>query len=460
MPEAESVETRRVGPFVLAEVLGRGGMGVVYVARDTRLDRRVALKLVAPEVASDPDFRRRFQREARAAAAVEHPNVLTVYEAGEAGGELYLATPLVEGTDLRALLERHGRLDPRRCGEVIAALGAGLDAAHAANLVHRDVKPANVLVRGAGDGGDIYLTDFGLTQSIDTQSRITQAGRVIGTPDYMAPEQIRGNRLDGRVDVYALACLAFECLTGSPPYARDSSNATLQAHLADPIPLASAARGVGHEVDEVLAAGLAKDPSRRFASCGALAHALGQALGTNTGVIPANPRVAADARPDRDRPPVRPRAEPPPDGRGTASRGWGVAAVVAIAAVAAGVTAAVLGGGGADGDDARPLLVPARAVHENLSALVDRGEEEGYDSAELSIQRDRAAVLEAESRELVAAAEDVEEAIDADLLAALETQDRLVADYAAGLEGAPPTDGDLARLDRALARLEPELRGR
>ena len=196
-------------------VAGRGGMGVVYRATELSLGRPVALKLLAPDRAGDLEFRERFQREWRMAASIDHPNVIPVYAAGEHDGSLYLVMRYVAGTDLHALLREQGRLDPTRAAELVAQLASALDAAHAAGLVHRDVKPANVLL--AGDHA--YLSDFGLTRLAGSDTSLTGSGQWIGTVEYCSPEQLRGGRTDARADVYSLGCVLFAALTGGPPFA-------------------------------------------------------------------------------------------------------------------------------------------------------------------------------------------------------------------------------------------------
>jgi serine/threonine-protein kinase len=256
-------------------VAGRGGMGVVYQATQLNLGRPVALKLITPDHAGDDAFRERFQRESRLAASIDHPNVVPVYEAGEADGHLYLVMRWVRGTDLHALLKREKRLAPDVAATIVAQVAAGLDAAHAAGLVHRDVKPANVLLSGE----HAYLSDFGLSRLEASDTRLTDSGQWIGSVDYCSPEQLRGMRTDARADVYALACVLHAALTGRPPYSNTTVTATLLAHLNDPIPRVSEL-GLPQGFDRVLARGLAKDPAERYPSAGDLGRAaLGAARG-------------------------------------------------------------------------------------------------------------------------------------------------------------------------------------
>jgi hypothetical protein len=254
-------------------VAGRGGMGVVYRATQLGLDRAVALKLVAPERAADANFRARFERESRVAAAIEHPNVIPVYGAGEEDGRLYLLMRWVPGTDLQALIRRSGRLDHVHAANIVAQVAAGLDAAHAVGLVHRDVKPANVLLGGEDGSGHVYLSDFGLTLDPSADTRVTDSGEWFGTVDFMAPEQFEGDRPDARTDVYALGCVLNAALTGEPPFARGSVPGTILAHLNDPPPRPSATTGVPRAFDEVVARALAKRPSDRYGSAGELGSA-------------------------------------------------------------------------------------------------------------------------------------------------------------------------------------------
>jgi DNA-binding beta-propeller fold protein YncE len=244
----------------LEALVGRGGMGVVYRAFDPRLKRHVALKLLAPELSADERFRQRFLTESELAAALEHPNVVPIHDAGEADGQLYLVMRLVEGSDLKRLLQEGGQLSPERAIAVCTQLAAALDAAHERGLVHRDVKPSNVLVDPRGHA---YLADFGLTRRLADQAPGFEAGLSLGTPAYVAPEQIDGGEVDGRADQYSLACLLLECLRGEPPFPRSSEAAVLFAHLEEQPPTVP-------ELDEVLRRGLAKDPAERYETCAEL----------------------------------------------------------------------------------------------------------------------------------------------------------------------------------------------
>jgi ABC-type branched-subunit amino acid transport system substrate-binding protein/predicted Ser/Thr protein kinase len=274
--------------YRVESLLGRGGMGVVYLARDLSLDRPVALKLIAPELADDEQFRARFLREPRLAASLDHSNVIPIYEAGEHEGQLYLAMRFVEGSDLKTLLEREGTLTPERTLAILAQVAGALDAAHRRALVHRDIKPANVLL---DEDEHVYLTDFGITKQLGGAS--TDTGRLVGTLDYLAPEQIRGDPVDGRTDCYSLACVLYECLAGKPPFRRATEAETMWAHMQDePPPLRGRAR-----LDAVLRKALAKDREHRYGSCSELIEAAAAALGV------AAPRTAARAARRRARRP-------------------------------------------------------------------------------------------------------------------------------------------------------------
>src|SRR3954470_5445174 len=267
-------------------VLGRGGMGVVYQATDLRLDRVAALKVIAPALSSDEDFRRRFQREAQLAASVRQPNVVTIFQAGEAEGLLFVTMELVHGSDLRAYLNEHGRLDPAYAATIVSQIAAALDAAHAAGLVHRDVKPANVLLAGGTSPLHVYLTDFGLTKRTSSQSGITKTGLFVGTIDYAAPEQIKGWPVDARADVYALGCVLFEMLAGAPPFRRENEYATMYAHTSEPAPRLSTLVSVPPAFDAAVARALEKEPDARFPSAGDFARAVTAAV---SGGAPSEP---------------------------------------------------------------------------------------------------------------------------------------------------------------------------
>jgi predicted Ser/Thr protein kinase len=251
--------------YRIERLLGRGGMSVVYLAEDRRLGRKVALKLLATELAEDARFRERFLRESRLAASLDHPNVIPVYEAGEVDGLLYIAMRYVEGTDLRQLVAGEGSLEPIRAVGILEQVADALDAAHERGLVHRDVKPANVLLDGRERA---YLSDFGLTKQASSDSRITETGQFVGTVDYVAPEQIQREPVSPQTDVYALGCVLHECLVGEPPYRSDSMPGTLFAHIsADPPRPSDVRPELPGAIDDVVARALAKDPADRYPTC-------------------------------------------------------------------------------------------------------------------------------------------------------------------------------------------------
>ena len=285
----------RVGGYLLERLVGVGGMAAVYQARDERLGRVVALKLLA----GDEALRNRFVREARAVAAVDHPHIIPVYEAGEADGMQFIAMRFVAGGTLQGVIGDSGALPPRRAAAFISQVASALDAAHAAGLVHRDVKPGNILVDTRRGGPEhAYLTDFGIARAMLSAGTLTNAGQFLGTPDYAAPEQINGQPVDGRADQYALACVAYELLGGTVPFKREMPLAVLYAHLSTPPPpLTSVRQDLPPEVDEVLAAALAKVPGDRYPSCADFADALREALGLDSYDPSRSPRTYTAAVP-------------------------------------------------------------------------------------------------------------------------------------------------------------------
>jgi YVTN family beta-propeller protein len=307
--------------YRIEEQIGHGGMGIVYRAYDLRLKRTVALKLVTPELALDERFRERFARETELAISLEHPNVVPIHDAGDVAGRLYLAMRLVAGTDLRKLLRAQGALEPSRALAICRQVANALDAAHAKGLVHRDVKPSNILL---DEAEHVYLADFGLTRRLEEKGAQAGEGRSVGTPAYLAPEQIEGGRVDGRADVYSLGCVLYECLTGEAPFAHGSRLAMAWAHLEQDPPRASERDSeLPAAIDDVLRGAMAKSPDERYRTCAALIEAAEAAFG------------------------IRPRS------RGRRRLLAGALGAVTLAAAAAVATVALLGGG-----DATPTVVP------------------------------------------------------------------------------------------------------
>ncbi len=363
--------------YQIEEQVGAGGMAVVFRARDAVLGRLAALKVLSPTLAADQEFRVRFLRESRAVASVEEPHIIPVYGAGEVDGVLYIATKFVSGGDLADVLQRAGGpLEPGRAAAFVEQVAAALDAAHAAGLVHRDVKPGNVLVDTApGRAEHAYLSDFGLSKPAMAASGLTATGTFLGTPDYCAPEQIRGLPVDGRADQYALACMAFVLLAGDLPFHRPETMATLFAHLNDPVPPLARYRGdLPPGADAVLARGLAKEPGDRYRQCGEFAAALRDTLAgpvrgsAGRGGPAARPSRPASAPPTEVWPPTASQPTPPtqtavlpPSGPAAPPRSppGRAARRSALPVSPPPARAARAGSGGVRADRGRPLLRPA-----------------------------------------------------------------------------------------------------
>src|SRR3954452_10274043 len=279
----------QVGQYRIDSYIGRGGMGVVYRAEHTHLGRHVALKLLAPELAENESFRERFVRESRVAARVDHPNVIPIYEASESEGSYFIAMRYVAGTDLREILHTNGPLSLERALVVLTQVAGALDTAHAQGLVHRDVKPGNILV--VAESEHCYLTDFGLTKAISSDTAFTATGQFVGTTDYVAPEQIEGKELDRRTDVYSLGCVFYECLTGTTPFRRDTDMAVMWAHMQEPPPRVTERRpNLPQGLDTVIATAMAKSKDDRYPSCSTFAAAARSAIELATG--PSSPAPA------------------------------------------------------------------------------------------------------------------------------------------------------------------------
>ena len=340
--EEETYVGREVAGYLLEEVIGRGGMGVVYRAEHVRLGRKAALKVVAPQIAREPKFRERFLRESRTAGSLDHPNVIPLYDAGEADGVLYIAMRFVDGVDLSSLIASEGKLEPARTARIVAQVASALDAAHEAGLVHRDVKPSNVLLpaRGAGRGEHAYLGDFGLTKRVLSESGVTGSSAFIGTIAYVAPEQIEGKSVDARADQYSLACLVYECLTGRRPFERETDIATLYAHLRDPFPSVGesvADPAMRAELDAALARAGSKNPQDRFDSCGDLAEELLRITGATSSTSGTGTSPTA-------KPPQRGRRSPRPPRRRVLV---GLAALAVLVVAGFGLYQVLAGGSGA-----------------------------------------------------------------------------------------------------------------
>jgi streptogramin lyase len=293
--------------------IGRGGMGIVFRARNLALERQRAIKVIAPDLSADPAYAARFRRESRLAASVEHPNVVPIHSAGEDDGLLYIVMRLIDGVDLHRMLG-DGPLPPERAIPIVHGVAAALDAAHRAGLVHRDVKPGNVLIEHRTGEERVYLTDFGISKPTSTktagggdrpqEAALTMEGEVLGTADYVAPEQVEDGRSDARSDVYSLACVAYHALTGLPPFRRDTELATLIAQTKAERPLASGANPqLGRRFDGILQRGMAIDPDQRPQSAGELADRIEAALDPSEATTPtlrgAEARTARMGRPAR-----------------------------------------------------------------------------------------------------------------------------------------------------------------
>lgn len=389
MPDvADLASGTEFASYLIEQEIGRGGMGVVYRARDRALERPVAIKVIGDDRAGSAEARHRFEREARLLAAIDHPNVIPIYGAGEEDGHLYLVMRYVEGTDLHRLLRDQGRLAPEAAARIVDQVARAVDAAHARGLVHRDIKPSNVLLAGE----HAYLADFGITRMVDQQTRSTEVGKWIGSVDFMSPEHLRGEQIDQRSDVYSLGCLLYTCLVGVPPFHRDSVAATITAHLQDRPPSLSQIADVPKRFDKVIAKALAKRPADRYHSAGELgaaalaaatehrrglrgrlrgeptAPALAPSTSERTNVTRtagtelAAGQPAAEALPERTRVDERVAVQRPASGPGAEVSGsgnghrrpfghwrlvpWIVAAVIVLAAAGFGVDRLLAGGGG------------------------------------------------------------------------------------------------------------------
>src|SRR6059058_758671 len=269
-----------IGGYRIVNLLGQGGMGVVYLADNVRSGQRVALKLLTPDLARSSGFRERFVREAGYASSLRHPNVIEVYDAGEQEGVLYIAMQYVEGHDLKAVLTREGRLGARRTVGILGQIASALDVAHSTGLMHRDIKPGNVMI-AAGQPEHCYLTDFGLSKNPSADSiALTAQGEFVGTIDYTAPELVLGKAFDNRLDVYSLGCLFYECLSGTPPFPKERDVEVLYAHIQDPPPAITSVRpDLPPALDGVIATAMAKAPEDRYPTCSEFMNAAALIVG-------------------------------------------------------------------------------------------------------------------------------------------------------------------------------------
>jgi serine/threonine-protein kinase len=370
--------------YRLEGLIGHGGMSIVYRAQHLRLERTVALKLLMPELSQDESFRERFMRESRLAAALDHPNVIPIYEAGDADGVFYIAMRYVGGSTLKAVLDSEGPLSPDRTASIMSQVASALHAAHEEKgLVHRDVKPANILVvPGHGhEGGDhVYLSDFGIAKQ-RAAGGLTKTGMFVGTADYAAPEQIEGRELDRRADVYALGCVLYECLTDAPTYEKDSEVALMYAHMLEPPPAVTHKRpDLSPDIDAVVAKAMAKNPDDRYATAPEFSAAMRKALtGTETrrtqqseqALVPETVVTATPPAP----PPSAPPTEPAP--RRRRPRPLFIALGLALlAAIGGGAAAALLLTGGSSSTTASSLLqvvVPTEVAKACTSQNVPQG---------------------------------------------------------------------------------------
>ena len=364
-----------VAGYEIESVLGRGAMGVVYVARQRSPARKVALKLITPAFADDEVFRRRFLREGTAAAAIEHPHILPVYAVGESDGNLFMAMRLVDGLDLREILRGSAELPLDRVEGIVGQVGGALDAAHARGLIHRDVKPGNILVAERSDPEDpdfCYLMDFGVsTWTASSAATITATGQMVGTANYMAPEQIEGGRVAASADLYSLGCVLYECLTGQAPFSGRSSPAILYAHLHERAQAPTSIRpGLPPEVDAVTDRALSKSPEQRFASCRELTRDLRAALtGSSTVTMARSVETRADPTEILPRKPFVTAPERALTSRSRGRATWVAAALATTLLVVAAVGFAILNGYGGLVQGPSPSGGPPRLIREGVQVI-------------------------------------------------------------------------------------------
>jgi serine/threonine protein kinase len=403
-----------IAGYRIESVIGWGGMGVVYRANHLALDRAVALKVITPELADEEDFRRRFEHESRVAASLHHPHIVTIHDAREEEGFLMIVMHFVAGTDLRRVMKREGRVEPARAVAICSQVGSALDAAHRHELVHRDVKPANILLGDEYGSETAHLSDFGLGKLIFSESGLTSAGMLVGTLDYLAPELIQGQHIDGRCDVYSLGCVMYQALSGRVPYPTEDDVAKVWAHIESPAPsLTDTAPYIPARLDDILKHAMAKDPSNRYPTagefCGEAAEVVGTpapAAGLATPSREQAPRLAhgprsdttapwpeasseaagADGRPPPAEPPAPP-SRPAGRGRGRRSRRAPImAAVGVVAALSLAVGALVALNSGSDGapesagagEPSESRATPTGKQHTDTESSPSSGDEEAH----------------------------------------------------------------------------------
>jgi len=376
--------------YRLEELIGRGGMSIVYRAQHLRLERTVALKVLTQELSREASFRERFTRESRLAASLDHPNVIPIYEAGDENGVFYIAMRFVGGSTLKQVLEADGPLPAERAASILSQVASALNAAHEEKgLVHRDVKPANILVvPGHGpEGGDhVYLSDFGIAKQRAAEGGLTKTGMFVGTADYASPEQIEGRELDRRADVYALGCVLYECLTGAPTYEKDSEVALMYAHLLEPPPAVTHRRpDLSPDVDGVVAKAMAKSPDDRYSTSLEFATAMRKALtGTETRRTQQSEIGQRIQKTVQHQPPAAPPAAPAPPPaapaagprRGPPRRRFVVLGAVLLAAIGGGIAAALLltgGGSSSTADTLLAVVVPTEVANTCTTQKVPAG---------------------------------------------------------------------------------------
>jgi transcriptional regulator with XRE-family HTH domain len=403
-----------IAGYRIESVIGWGGMGVVYRANHLALDRAVALKVIKPELANEERFRRRFERESRLAASLHHPHIVTIHDAREEEGFLMIVMHYVDGLDLRPVMEREGRVEPARAVTICSQVGSALDAAHRNELVHRDVKPANVLLGDEYGSETAYLSDFGLGKLTFSDSGLTSAGMLVGTLDYLAPELIQGQHIDGRCDVYSLGCIMYQALSGRVPYPTEHDVAKIWAHVESPAPsLTETAPDLPARLDDILKRAMAKDPSNRYPTAGEFCEEAAEVVGTPAAAAGLGtpspkhaPRLARGRRSDTTAPWPEafpetagagvgpPPVEPPAPASRPAGRGPGrrsrrspiIAAVGVAAALALALGALVASNAGSDGapesggagEPSRSRPTPTGKQHTDAESSPNSGDEEAH----------------------------------------------------------------------------------